>query len=88
MATCEYQRVTHELLGPVAQEERAAVYRGLEIYCDQDSWGQHELVDVIQQLSGTRIGFPAGKGLAQGTGIERPHGLPRPDVVAGGVLPR
>jgi Domain of unknown function(DUF2779) len=84
MATCEYQRVTHEVLGPVAQEERAAVYRGLEIYCDQDSWGQHELVDVIQQLSGARIGFPAGKGLAREAGIEQPHGLPRPDVVAGG----
>jgi hypothetical protein len=59
MATYEYQRVTHEPLGPVKQEERDAVYRRLEVYCDQDSWGQHALVDVIQQLSGARIGMSA-----------------------------
>jgi Domain of unknown function(DUF2779) len=59
MATYEYQRVTHEPLGRVTQQERESVYRSLEIYCDQDSWGQHELVDVIQQLSGARIGLGA-----------------------------
>jgi hypothetical protein len=39
-------------LGTGHQEERDAVYRRLEINCDQDSWGQHELLDVIQQSSG------------------------------------
>jgi hypothetical protein len=73
MATYEYQRVTHEPLGRVTQEERESVYRSLEIYCDQDSWGQHELVDVIQHLSGARIGLPSN-GLSPkiATGRQRP----------------
>jgi hypothetical protein len=49
-ATSQYQRVTYELLGPVKKEDRDAVYRSLEVYCDQDSWGQHALVDVIERL--------------------------------------
>jgi Domain of unknown function(DUF2779) len=82
MATYEYQRVTHELLGPVTQEERDAVYRALEVYCDQDSWGQHKLVDVIQQLSGARIRLPPARGLSPEIAIERPQGAR--EVVTGG----
>jgi hypothetical protein len=80
MATCEYQRVTHEAPGPVTREDRDAVYRGLEVYCDQDSWGQHELVDVIQGLSGTRIALPAAEGLSLDLGLRlatRAHPLKR-----------
>jgi hypothetical protein len=63
-ATYEYQRVTHQPIGPVSNEDRDAVYRHLEQYCDQDSWGQHDLVDVILQLSGARIAASGISGLA------------------------
>jgi hypothetical protein len=84
MATYEYQRVTYEPLGPVTQEERDAVYRRLEIYCDQDSWGQHALVDVIQQLSGARIGLSA-KGPSRELAIERQRAAPSRELLAGGA---
>ena len=83
MATYEYQRVTHETMGPVAQEERDTVYRRLEIYCDQDSWGQHELVDVILQLSGARIGLPA-KGLSLDVATALQRAAPARELLAGG----
>ena len=83
MATYEYQRVTHETMGPVAQEERDTVYRRLEIYCDQDSWGQHELVDVILQLSGARIGLPA-KGVSRDALTALQRAAPARELLAGG----
>jgi hypothetical protein len=64
-ATYEYQRVTHRPLGPVTEEDRDAVYRRLEMYCDQDSWGQHDLLEVAEKFSGARIANARVSGLAQ-----------------------
>ena len=77
-ATYEYQRVTHQSLGPVSHEDRDAVYKRLEVYCDQDSWGQHDLVEVAERLSGARIRNARLSGRCQ----ERSCAPPRDNLLA------
>lgn len=77
-ATYEYQRVTHQPLGPVSHEDRDAVYERLEVYCDQDSWGQHDLVEAAERLSGARIRNARLSGRCQ----ERSCAPPRDNLLA------
>jgi hypothetical protein len=55
----DFRKQTYQTLGPVTEEDRESVYQALETYCDQDRWGPHKVIDVIEHLSGTKIAAPA-----------------------------